>query len=345
MTDLYVSTSGSDTNDGTQASPFRTIVKASQAATAGSTVHVAPGTYTGGFQTKTSGVTYVSDEKWGAKIVPGANNARAQAWDNRGANVTIDGFEIDGSSPQGGTPWRFGVYTAGSDSVVQNVKVHDLVRDSSAWSAANSGGGGGAGIMGDSYYGGKNVTLRNNDIYGIGPDGKSSNLVHGIYMATSGTVADNAVHWVVGDGVTSWHDASNLTVTGNKIGWVGGAGVMIGAGDYYHTSAPHDYSRVTGNVITNAAKGIEEYGNVGSHNTYSGNTLTNNGTDWDLISGARASAAMELLPEHLALVQQAAEPAPAEVVAMAVPAEAMAANDAVAGFELHPAEDDWSLAA
>ena len=157
MTDLYVSTSGSDSNAGTQASPFRTIGHAADAASSGTTVHVAPGTYTGGFQTTTSGVTYVSDVKWGAKIVPGASNGRSEAWDNRGANVTIDGFEIDGSSPQGGTPWRFGVYTAGSDSVVQNVKVHDLVRDSSAWSAANSGGGGGAGIMGDSYYGGKNV--------------------------------------------------------------------------------------------------------------------------------------------------------------------------------------------
>src|SRR5260221_7528713 len=48
-TDLYVSTTGSDSNSGTQSSPFKTILKASQAAQPGTTVHVAAGTYYGGF--------------------------------------------------------------------------------------------------------------------------------------------------------------------------------------------------------------------------------------------------------------------------------------------------------
>ena len=53
--DIYVSTTGSDTNAGTQAAPFRTIARASRAATAGVTVRVMPGTYEGGFQTTASG--------------------------------------------------------------------------------------------------------------------------------------------------------------------------------------------------------------------------------------------------------------------------------------------------
>jgi hypothetical protein len=44
---LYVSTTGSDSNAGTQAAPFKTIARAAQAATAGTVVHVAPGRYPG----------------------------------------------------------------------------------------------------------------------------------------------------------------------------------------------------------------------------------------------------------------------------------------------------------
>jgi hypothetical protein len=171
MTDLYVSTSGSDSNAGTQASPYRSIERAADAASSGTIVHVAPGTYEGGFQTTTSGVTYVSDVKGAAKLVPGSGNDRWEAWDNRGANVTIDGFEIDGSHAQGGTPWLYGVYTAGSNSVVRNMKVHDIVHDGSALDAAKSGGQGGAGIMGDGYYGATNIKVLDNDVYRIGPDG------------------------------------------------------------------------------------------------------------------------------------------------------------------------------
>jgi hypothetical protein len=44
-TDLYVATTGSDSNAGTQTAPFLTLNKAASVATPGTTVHVAPGTY------------------------------------------------------------------------------------------------------------------------------------------------------------------------------------------------------------------------------------------------------------------------------------------------------------
>src|SRR5476651_375851 len=72
--DYYVSPSGSDSSNGSQASPFLTIQKAANVVSAGSTVHVLPGTYTGAVINNASGtatapITYVSDTKWGAKIV------------------------------------------------------------------------------------------------------------------------------------------------------------------------------------------------------------------------------------------------------------------------------------
>ncbi len=281
MTDFYVSTSGSDSNTGSKDSPFRSIVKASQAASTGSTVHVAPGNYQGGFQTAANGVTYVSDVKWGAKIVPGSNNGQYEAWDNRGSNVTIDGFEIDGSAQQGGTPWLFGVYTAGSNSVVQNCKVHDIATSDAAMQKANTGVGG-AGIMGDGWTGGTNIKVSGNEVYDIGPNGASSSLVHGVYMATSGQVQNNVIGNVVGDGVTSWHDASNLKIVNNTVFDVRGAGVMIGSGDHYKTSGPNDYTQVSNNILYDNAKGLEEYGQIGSHNTYSNNLVYGNDTNWSL---------------------------------------------------------------
>ncbi|HWO93514.1 MAG TPA: DUF1565 domain-containing protein [Dehalococcoidia bacterium] len=44
-TDCYVATTGSDSNDGSQASPFLTIQKALDTVQDGGTVHVAPGAY------------------------------------------------------------------------------------------------------------------------------------------------------------------------------------------------------------------------------------------------------------------------------------------------------------
>ncbi|HYG90222.1 MAG TPA: right-handed parallel beta-helix repeat-containing protein [Azospirillum sp.] len=324
MTDLYVSTSGSDSNAGTQASPFRTIQKASTEASAGTTVHVAPGTYEGGFQTTASGsadapIRYVSDVKWGAKIVPGTGNDKYEAWDNRGSNVVIDGFEVDGSASQGGTPWLFGIYTAGSNSVVQNSKVHDILQGSDAMAEANTGVGG-AGIMGDGWTGGTDIKVLNNEVYNIGPAGESSSLVHGVYMATSGQVQDNLVYHVVGDGITTWHDATNLKILDNVVAKANGVGIMIGSGDHYNTSGPNDYTQVVDNIVYDNAKGIEEYGETGSHNSYVNNHVNQNGTDWNLQNGltpinSGSAAAAEPSAEHLAAVQQAAVPAAPVTVA------------------------------
>ena len=43
---LYVSATGNDTNDGSQAHPFATLQQAASVVTPGTTVHVLPGTYT-----------------------------------------------------------------------------------------------------------------------------------------------------------------------------------------------------------------------------------------------------------------------------------------------------------
>lgn len=285
MADLYVSTNGSDSNDGGKDSPFRTIRRASTEAVAGTTVHVAPGTYEGGFRTDASGssgnpIRYVSDVKWGAKIVPGDSSSSYTGWDNRGDNVVISGFEVDGSNAE--DAWRIGLYSAGSNSVIENNKVHDIA--TASWRASDSNGG--AGIYGDGYNGNTDITVRDNEVYDIGPSGSSSTVVHGIYHTTSGTIANNRIHDNAGTGIHLWYQAHDVDITNNSV-YNSYSGIWVGA-----TSGSADNVNVSGNSIhDNRMYGIAEGGATGDNNSYSGNEVYGNVENWRLQSGQKADAA------------------------------------------------------
>src|SRR5438874_3254355 len=73
----YVSPAGNNANDGSLAHPFATIQKAATLARTGgpgTTIHVLPGVYTQPVYNYASGtaqarITFISDVKWGAKII------------------------------------------------------------------------------------------------------------------------------------------------------------------------------------------------------------------------------------------------------------------------------------
>jgi hypothetical protein len=118
--DFWVAATGSDSNAGTQASPFLTIGHADAAAVAGfgagSTVHVAPGNYLGSLGdllkngTAASPITYLCDVRWSCLVKPTANESNNYAI-NTGANsgaatVSISAISSDstGGDCPGGTP-------------------------------------------------------------------------------------------------------------------------------------------------------------------------------------------------------------------------------------------------
>ncbi|WP_448190733.1 right-handed parallel beta-helix repeat-containing protein [Azospirillum sp. sgz301742] len=296
MADIYVSTNGSDSNSGTKNLPYRTIQQASSEARAGTTVHVAPGTYEGGFTTTTDGVTYVSDVKWGAKITSGDGDV---AWENKGANVTINGFEVDGSKAN----WRIGILTDGSNSTVKNSKVHDIANNPDTAGSSN----GGAGIFGDGYNGGTNISMDGNEVFNIGPAGQNSSLIHGIYQGTSGTIDNNKIHDNAGVGIHLWHDAHDVdildnTVTGSNMG------IWVGSGDSYGYSSTADGVKVAGNDIhNNRSTGVAEGGSTGTDNVYTGNSVHDNGTNWSLQNGLKpqnAAAAAQAFTDAMILPDQ-----------------------------------------
>lgn len=202
----YVATTGSDLNPGTAAKPFKTILHASTVVNPGEVVMVLDGTYIGGFKTSASGtaiarITYKAQNKWGAKLVPPASSASDTAWDNRGAYVTIDGFEVDGTvDPSSGTKWAYGIYNAGEGGILQRNLVHHIYNTG----IANSSGG--AGLMNDSWYGFNNMQMLNNKVHHVGPATGGSTWYHGIYVTATGAIKGNIAYANAGGGIHMWHD-------------------------------------------------------------------------------------------------------------------------------------------
>lgn len=270
--DLYVSTSGDDSNAGTRAAPFRTITKASKAATPGTTVHVAPGTYVGSVVTEASGtlyarIRYVSDNKWGAKLVPPANRSEWSdviAWFNRGDYIDIDGFDIDGQS---GSTWLHGIATRASNTVFQNNHIHHI-----ADTAACDNNGGSA-VNTTHYEYGENADVIGNVIHHIGYAGCS--YIQGIYIGTTGEVKNNLVYAIGNAAIHLWHDATKVIIANNTI-FNSGFGIIIGSGDFYHTTSPVNNTLVHNNIVFDNQRGIAERGQFGPNNTFLNNLVYQN---------------------------------------------------------------------
>lgn len=218
--DLYVSTTGSDTNPGTLSAPLRTIPAASQKATAGTTIYVAPGTYTGGFQTPVSGtatahIHFVSTIKYGAKLVPPAGSTSGIAWWIRGGYTDVDGFEIDGTSYLGGINWTVGIEADGNYDTVENNLIHNI-HDISVTACS---GHGAAGI--DFYgfnYGHTGGTANANTVHDVTWHGTCS-YDNGIYANTPRIVlTNNLVYNIIGSvAIENWHGATKNTIVNNTV--------------------------------------------------------------------------------------------------------------------------------
>ncbi|XYJ08886.1 right-handed parallel beta-helix repeat-containing protein [Telluria sp. B2] len=283
-TNLYVAPGGSDANPGTEAEPFRTISRAAQVVTPGTTVYVAPGQYTGGFRTEVSGsaearIIFQSSERRGARIVPPLDSRTTSAWDNRGSHVDIVGFEIDGTQYQSGNKWLNGIYNGGSHNNIRHNHVHHVGVDVPCESA------GGAGILVDGSHKGTGSEVVANNVHDIGPADCGSH--HGIYIGTEARVRSNLIYRIAGAGIQLWHDANRVEVTGNTIS-TSGAGIVVGSGDYHHGTGPNDYTVVANNIVYDNRQGILELGQTGENNSYRNNLVFQNAVaDWRLPEGRK----------------------------------------------------------
>ena len=271
----YVSPSGLDTNAGTRASPFKTITKAASVATAGDTVHVAPGTYAEDITITTSGtassrIRFVSDTKWGAKIIPSTAAHDDIVWKVNGDYVDIEGFDISASGHQEIASLIF-IY--GSFDHVMNNHAHDMP----VTSAHDCAPGGAILTQGDP--GKQDTEIIGNFVHNIGSGACWFN--HCIYTQMPGDViANNLIYNCSAFGIHRYHTTSNSTVINNTIFKCGAYGMVFGT-DHPDVS---DYNTVANNIIyNNSMGGIWETLYNGTHNLYTNNLVyNNNGNDWAL---------------------------------------------------------------
>ena len=272
---LYVAPDGNDANPGSKSAPFSTIARADAAAAPGFTIHVAPGTYpvsaptphSAGITTQRNGtekerIRFVSDVKWGAKLVV---SGTGMTWRSKGNYVDIEGFDISGTG-------RHGIVADGANLTITDNFVHDLTI------SGGCTGAGGAAI--DTNGGPGNVLIKGNVVRNIGVAMRGAcNTVQGIYIANPlNVVVNNVVSGVAAVGIQQWHGATDSTIVNNTV-FGCKIGIMIGSGDAGVLLEGSQNNYVANNIVyDNMTFGIVESGKVGANNRYIDNLLHANGT-------------------------------------------------------------------
>jgi hypothetical protein len=193
----YVAPTGSDSNDGTEAKPFRSIQRAAEVVQPGDRVLVRAGVYTGGVRlvsltrggTLGQWISFESEEKGGA-VLDGRDGTSQEGWYfGPGVGyVRIEGFEIKGLQEHAFDTYGGGVH----DIVIAGNKVHDIGRNCTDTSNGRTGASLGART--------RAVTFDGNFWYDIGRLARGErgcapkteyfqNHDHGIYVADADQIS------------------------------------------------------------------------------------------------------------------------------------------------------------
>lgn len=220
---LYVSPSGNDSGNGSQATPFKTVQKAIDAASAGTTIHVAPGTYAERISFTKSGsangwIKLISDTKHGAHITSSASE-QGYTVSVQADYIHIEGFELTGG--------RITLDAVSNNFVVKGNKIHNAHK-----MPATSSGGAGIEVYTDDYGPLSNVTIDGNIVYDIGQSIGGSQTTQGIYISVpcdGCKVINNLVYQIEDYGIHAYHNPQNWIVSNNTV-FNNGRGILAGPG-------------------------------------------------------------------------------------------------------------------
>lgn len=281
----YVAPTGSDSNNGSLSSPWKTIQYAATKAIAGDTVNVRAGTYP-----ETINITRSGSAAAGQRIVfrnyPGERpvlDAAGKSVSNGQSGVinltdvsyvTVDGFEVKNLTANSTSNVPVGIFITGAGGYVEilNNRIHDI---------KNSASGCNANALGLAVYGNKapdsinNLTISGNEL---------DHLTLG--CSESMSINGNVQYWKVTNNIV--HDNNNIGI--DAIGFEGTS-----------PNPAYDQARdglISGNTVYN----ITSYGNPAYGNEYSADGIYVDGGTRIIIENNiihHTDFGIELASEHL----------------------------------------------
>lgn len=240
----YISPNGSDSNDGSQARPWKTVAHANGSISLGSSgtcaadsdwfsetaaacIHLMSGTYNTSGVTLSNGgasesqrVVYVADAKWGAVFLEGGSTVAD--FFLTGDYLTLAGIDV--SSATGSTK-QVNLYVLESNGA-HNHFIGNRVHDGALGPCTGQGGAGIADLDDAT-----DTTVSGNWVFNMGPGGASTpgncRTVRGIYMARKSTITNNVVFNNSENGIAVTHNSSNSVISGNTVFNNGGYGTGL----------------------------------------------------------------------------------------------------------------------
>lgn len=264
---MYVSTSGSDSAQGTLAAPWRTIAKALASAAPGQIITVRGGAYPEWLTFSRSGssanpITLTS--------YPGERATVTGRLKITGSYIRVSGLRFEGGTAANASDVL--VYVSGGD--------HVEVSNSELTGAAMS-----AVYVGDPGNGADSFHFVSNRVH---DNGTHYNLDHGIYCGTArgALIANNLFERSYAYGIHLYPDCDGAVVTQNTVVGSGRSGIIVGG-----ESTTADGNVVVNNVVAfNADYGVRSYwgGPTGSNNVVRDNLFFGNPAG-NLASGSLAA--------------------------------------------------------
>lgn len=264
--DWYVSISGNDGNDGkTTLTPFLTLAKANSVVSPGSTVHIMPGTYTGGSITISTGGTPLQHITWKADQPGSVFLSMTGGSDPRvlyvpASYIDFYGLDITGDKTIAG----FGVWTSGNFITLNQCTIHDIYFATNTYTKL-------AGVEQDTV--GVGLVINACTIYNIGDGTQSTHTAYVINSGGSFTMNNSVCYGIASAPGVDYQEG--IDVQAALPGWQHICNNLIIGG--YHTirigstgSVVYDNALVTNNILVGAtdvpikelvAGGISKRGN------------------------------------------------------------------------------------
>ncbi len=254
----YISTTGSDSNPGTQEAPWATINHADAAlalGTGGAIVHVACGTYNQSPALTRNGtvsqrIQYTADTKWCA-------NMRG-LWSAQGNYTDIVGFDIQSSNT--GIAVGLGCNNTTQACFLFGKFLNNRVHDTRLTCRVSPHGG-----MVEVYDLTHDVLIDGNIVDNTGVPGGCAGVTgttnHGIYIrGYHNTITNNLVSNAAGNGITMRRNPCQNVIANNTIFHNYGNGILLsevqGGVAPCGTGSGNDYNSVNNNLVVNNSSGL-----------------------------------------------------------------------------------------